>query len=95
MILDSGAYLDRCVGFIDGTTIFVARPGGGYQRACYSGHKRKHSIKFQSVLTPDGLLFKFSGPWERRRHDMTLFHESGLDDILPNALIINGEQHHL
>jgi len=94
-ILDSGAYLDRWVGFIDGTTIFVARPGGGYQRACYSGHKRKHAIKFQSVLTPDGLLFNLFGPWEGRRHDMTLYHESGLDDILPDALIINGEQHYL
>jgi len=35
----AGASLDRCVGFIDGTALFVSRPGGGLQRACYSGHK--------------------------------------------------------
>ena len=37
----TSAYLDQCVGFIDGTAIFIARPGGGLQRACYSGHERK------------------------------------------------------
>ena len=35
----AGAYLDKCVGFIDGTAILVALPGGGPQRACYRGHK--------------------------------------------------------
>jgi len=35
----AGAYLDRCVGFIDGTDLFIARPGDGYQRACFCGHK--------------------------------------------------------
>jgi len=55
-------YLDRCAGFIDGTAIFIARPGGGLQQACYSGHERKHAVKFQSVLTPDGLTFHLFGP---------------------------------
>jgi len=77
----TGAYLDRCVGFIDGTAIFIARPRGGLQRACYSGYKRKHAVKFQSVLTPDGLIFHLFGPWEGRRHDMTLYFESGFDAV--------------
>jgi len=68
----TGAYLDRCVGFIDGTAIFIAQPGGGLQRAGYSGHKRKHAVKFQCVLTPVGLIFHLFGPWEGRRHDMIL-----------------------
>jgi len=90
----TGAYLDRCVGFIDGTAIFIARPGGGLQRACNSGHKRKHAVKFQSVLTPDGLIFLLFGPWEGRRHDMTLYFESGLDAVLPHALVISGVQYY-
>lgn len=86
---------DRCVGFIDGTALFIPRPGGGLQQACYSGHKRRHAIKFQSVLTPDGLIFHLYGPVEGRRHDMTLYHESGLDAILANELVIDGVQFHI
>ena len=89
------ASLDRCVGFIDGTALFVSRPGGGLQRACYSGHKRKHALKFQNLLTPDGLFFHLFGPVEGRRHDMTLYHESGMDATLADALIVGGEQYYL
>ena len=91
----TSAYLDRCVGFINGTAIFIARPGGGLQRACYSGRKRKHAVKFQSVLTPVGLVFHLFGPWEGRRHDMTLYFESGLDAVLPHALVISGVQYYI
>lgn len=91
-IEQSGAFLDRCVGFIDGTALFIPWPGGGLQRACYSGHKRRHAIKYQSVLSPDGLIFHLHGPVEGRRHDMTLYHESGLDAIPANELFIDGVQ---
>lgn len=94
-IEQSGGFLDRCVGFIDGTALFIPRPGGGLQRSCYSGHKRRHAIKFQSVLTPDGLIFHLYGPVEARRHDMTLYHESGLDAILAHELVIDGVQFYL
>jgi len=67
-----GAPLRTCVGFIDDTAIHVARPGGGLQRACYSGHKRRRVHKFQSVTTPDGLFFHMYCPHEGRRHDMVL-----------------------
>ena len=66
-----GAPHDKVVGFIDGTGIRVARPGGGLQRCMYSGHKRDHVMNFQSVVTPGGLLFHLYGPVEGRRHDMT------------------------
>ena len=88
-----GAPLQTCVGFIDGTAIHVARPGGGLQRACYSGHKRRHVLKFQSVTTPDGLVFRMFGPHEGRRHDMVLYDESGLDEDLRQTLLIDGVQH--
>jgi len=94
-IEEAGAYLDKCVGCIDVTTILVSRPGGGFQRACYSGHKRRHAIKFQSVITPDGLIAHLFGPWEGRRHDMTWYHESGLDAVLSDALVIQGVQHYI
>lgn len=71
-IEEAGAYLDRCFGFMDGTAIFIALQGGGLHIACYSGHKTKNAFKFQSVLTPEGLIFHHFGPWEARRHDKTL-----------------------
>jgi hypothetical protein len=35
----------HCIGFIDGTLIEIARPAGLMQRATYSGHKRRNSLK--------------------------------------------------
>jgi len=87
------APLQTCVGFIDGTAIHVARPGGGLQRSCYSGHKRRHVLKFQSVTTPDGWVFHMYGPHEGRRHDIVLYYESGLDDDLRQTLLIDGVQY--
>jgi len=43
-VLEKGGALDNCVGFIDGTGLFVARPGGAFQRSVYSGHKRTHML---------------------------------------------------
>jgi len=88
-----GAPFQTCVGFIDGTAVHVARPGGGIQRACYSGHKRRHVLNFQSVTTPGGLVFHMYGPHEGRRHDVVLYKESGLDDALRQTLLIDGVQH--
>ena len=48
------------------------------QRAYYNGHKRKHAIKFQSVVTPDGIVVDLFGPELGARHDVHLFNESGL-----------------
>jgi len=66
-VLEKGGAIDHCVGFIDGTGIFVARPREGLQRSVYSGHKRTHMLKLQSIVTPDGLLFHLAGPIEGRR----------------------------
>jgi nuclease HARBI1 len=76
-----GSPLQKCFGFIDGTVRAVCRPGL-YQRSIYNGHKRVHSIKFQSVSTPDGIIIHLSGPWSGRRHDARMFKESGLPEIL-------------
>ena len=46
-----GAPLSHCVGFFDGTTIEIARPMRD-QGVCYSGHKRYHCLKFQTICTP-------------------------------------------
>ena len=54
-IHQQGAPLNNCFGFVDGTVRGIARPKYN-QRVMYNGYKRVHSIKFQSVVTPNGLI---------------------------------------
>ena len=92
-----GAPLERCVGFMDCTKIRMERPGGinSLQRACYSGHKRMPCLVYQTVTTPDGLIFSLYGPVVGRRHDLTVLRESGLNEELQNCLNINGDQFYI
>lgn len=89
-----GAPLESCVGFIDCTKIRMTRPGGhgSMQRSCYSGHKRMHCLIYQTVTTPDGIIFSMYGPEVGRRHDTTLLRQSGLEDRLEQCLLLDGRQ---
>ena len=53
-----------------------------HQMVCYNGHKRLHALKFQSVVTPNGLIANLYDPVEGRRHDCSLLRESGLMEQL-------------
>ena len=72
-----GAPLENCWGFVDGTVRPICRPQE-HQRVVYNGHKRVHSIKFQSVVAPNGLIANLAGPFESRKHDAGMLAESGL-----------------
>jgi hypothetical protein len=52
------------------------------QRETYNGHKKVHGLKFQSVLTPNGLIPHLYGPVEGRRHDAFMLSESNLLPML-------------
>ena len=82
VIHEKGGPLENCFGFIDGTVIEICRPKAIYQRIVYNGHKRVHSIKSQSLALPNDLIGNLSGPYEGRRHDSTMLHESHLNDLL-------------
>lgn len=94
-IHERGAPLDNCIGFIDCTRIAMCRPGGrGHlQRTVYSGHKRLLCLIYQTITTPDGLMFFMYGPEVGRRHDMTLYRDSGIGEALENVLLIDGKQY--
>jgi hypothetical protein len=77
LIFDKCNAANMMWGFIDGTLRKVCRPIR-FQRAAYSGHKRTHGIKFQSVTTPDGLIACLFGPIPGARHDSFMLAESGL-----------------
>ena len=72
-----GSPLPNCFGFVDGTVRPIARPDEN-QRVVYNGHKRVHALKFQSLVTPNGLIANLSSPFEGRCHDAGMLHESGL-----------------
>jgi hypothetical protein len=55
--------MSTVVAFIDGTFRRTCRPSS-HQRQAYSGHKRAHGLKFQGLLTPDGLVWNLFGPVE-------------------------------
>jgi hypothetical protein len=77
LIFDKCNAANMIWGFIDGTLRKACRPIR-FQRAAYSGHKRTHGIKFQSVVTPDGLIACLFGPIPGARHDSFMLAESGL-----------------
>ncbi|TDL14164.1 hypothetical protein BD410DRAFT_700488, partial [Rickenella mellea] len=76
-----GAPVTNVWGFVDGTLRKTARPVKN-QRIVYNGWKRIHAIKFHSLITPDGLHVHVYGPVEGRRHDETLYRQSGLSELL-------------
>jgi hypothetical protein len=76
-------------GFIDRTLRKTCCPKY-FQKECYSGHKRAHGLKFQSVITPNGLLCQMFGPVNGKRHDSYMLHESWLVGKIQNMMPING-----
>ena len=89
-IHQQGTPLNNCFGFVDGTVRGIARPKYN-QRVMYNGYKRVHSIKFQSVVTPNGLIANLAGPFEGKRHDSTMLHESGFLTDLRCVAFYNGD----
>jgi hypothetical protein len=73
----SGA-VDFIWGFIDGTLRKTCRPIL-FQKRMYSGHKRSHGMKFQSVVVPEGLIACLYGPVPGSRHDSFLLSDSLLE----------------
>jgi hypothetical protein len=69
--------VDNVQGFIDGTLRKTCRPSY-FQRLEYSGYKRLHGIKFQSVVVPDGLIALMFGPVNGCQHDSYLLSTSGV-----------------
>lgn len=74
----------------------MARPGcdGQMQKSCYSGHKRMHCLIYQTITTPDGLIFHMYGPEVGRRHDLTLLRQSNIEPQL-QTLLTEGRQFYL
>jgi hypothetical protein len=79
-IAAAGSPIKDIWGFIDGTFVGICHPQED-QGAAYNGHKKHHGLKFQAVITPDGLLAPVFGPVEGRRADGGVLEMSKLEDI--------------
>ena len=95
MIEGREAPLDNCVGFIDFTKVQICRPEGpsNNQRSAYLGHERFHCLVYQTITTPDGLVFNLFGPVEGCPHEMTLYTMRNMEDLLSSSLHIGGKQY--
>ena len=75
------APIQNCWGFIDGTLRKIARPIY-QQEAVYNGWKRYHCLKYQAIVTPDGLISHLYGPVPGIQHDSLLWQESGMQQVI-------------
>lgn len=84
--------LQNVFGFIDGTARPMCRPKVD-QKDFFSGHKRYHCIKFQSIVTPDGLIVHLNGPYVGSRHDAGIYNCSNIRNTIGPHLIKNSRQY--
>ena len=74
---DKGHALGNWWVFVDETVRALSRPNE-FQRILYNGHKKVHTLKFQSVVAPNGFVTSLYGPVEGKRHDSGMLRMSGL-----------------
>ncbi|RPB02874.1 hypothetical protein L873DRAFT_1833973 [Choiromyces venosus 120613-1] len=77
-------------GFVDG----MMRPFchlGYDQQSFYSGFKKAHGTKFQSIMTCDGLLSSLAGPFPAPVGDWILWERSGVADQLGKIMGLGDE----
>lgn len=100
VIVKKGSPLMNCIGFIDGTIRGMCRPIEE-QEEFYNKHKRIHSIKYQAITLPNGLIANLSGPYSGRHHDGFMLSDSKIIDKLdilfrkvnaPPTMCIFGDQ---
>jgi hypothetical protein len=85
-VRNRGGAVQNFWGFIDGTARPICRPSV-QQENYYSGHKRFHCLKYQSILCPDGIIVNLKGAYQGRRHDAGIFRESQLYNELERAVV--------
>jgi len=63
--------------FIDGTVRPTCKPEL-FQAVVYNGKDKTHALKYQVLVTPDGIMRHVFGPVCGARHDQHMVHESGV-----------------
>lgn len=68
-----------------GTVHRICRPTS-FQQETYSGHKRVHCLKYQSIVIANGLIANLHGPEPGRRHDSYMLKQSNILQTLENSV---------
>ena len=71
--------------FLDETFRPICQPTDN-QEFYYSGYKKLHEFKYQTIVTPNGLISFFIGPFEGKMNDQIMFIFSELEEILLQTL---------
>lgn len=77
--------------FIDGTIRPICRPSVD-QQLYYSGYKKVHCVKYQSLLCPDGIIVSIKGAYPGHRHDAGMLRDSGLYEELEEHTVFPNRQ---
>lgn len=79
---------EHIVGFIDGTLQYVCRPTSDRQLMIdlYNGWKNQHCLKYQAIVTPDGITSSCLGAYPGRRHDQYVYSVSETERRLEKYL---------
>ncbi len=85
VIEKSGVIYDNCIGFVDGTCKQVCMPIV-LEGVFYSEHKHYHAMRFQAIVTPNGLISHLFGPINGSRHDMFMWYESSVEELLDKPI---------
>ncbi|RPB10754.1 hypothetical protein P167DRAFT_490514 [Morchella conica CCBAS932] len=72
---------DGVWGFVDGTLRTICKPEEN-QKVFYTGYKKAHALKWQGIMTPDGLISSLFVPVEGKLGDWVVWKMSGIEDIL-------------
>lgn len=88
---DAGCAYPNIIGFIDGTARPICRPSRD-QNLQYSGYKKTHVLKYQSVMMPNGMIARLDGPFNGRRHDSAVLHLSDLLRQCQAKLVVSEEK---
>ena len=75
------APLKNCVGYLDGSNQYISKPHLN-QGILYNGHKRKHCVKWQGLMLPNGIMPMPYGPVHGRHHDSYMLDQSRLVRVM-------------
>ena len=89
----SGATVKRCVGFVDGNDLPIAKPSK-FERYTFSGKSRMHLLKHQGFVSPNGMIMHFFGPCAGSITDSTMLGKSRLQRQMRSVCGAPGERHH-
>ncbi len=91
MVSTAGCAYPNIIGFIDGTARPICRPSRD-QNLQYSGYKKTHVLKYQSIVMPNGIIVRLDGPFNGRRHDSAILHLSHLLRECRQRLVVSQEK---